>query len=280
MGALGACTFVLNPSEAQCETDADCEARGFDGSSCVDQLCTDGAGGGGGADPIWGCLGNVVEPEPDTSQTLEFTFRLAFAVDGAPLTTGTVDVCDKLDVDCTGTSPDFPKGLTPDANGDVTVTVREGFDGFVRVEDMDIVPSRIYVGRPVVEPPKVKEVQLLRPNEYAALAGIAQGEVDDTRGTAILYGVDCSGEAAGSVSFEVPHADGESIEFYLINQAPTIPPNAESTDADGFGGFFNLPPALAVARAIRAEDQAFVGESSFQVLAGTISYVQIAPTPQ
>ena len=56
---------------------------------------------------------------------------------------------------------------------------------FNLVEDMDeIVPSRIYVGRPVVEPPKVKEVQLLRPNEYAALAGIAQGMVDDTRGTA------------------------------------------------------------------------------------------------
>lgn len=274
-----ACTVVLSPGEPQCESDADCAARGFEGSSCVDEVCIGGEGVGG-ADTVWGCLGNVVEPTPDPSQKVELSVRLAFASDSQPLTSGTVDFCDKLDIDCTGDSPDFPKGLSPEPDGTVTVNVNQGFDGFVRIIDPEIVDSRVYVGRPIVEVPKVKEIQLLRPNEYAALAGIAQGMVDETRGTAILLAVDCKGDAASGVRFESPNADGDSIAFYLINQGPVLPPTATSTDADGFGGFFNLPVAAAVARSFRADDDAYIGESSFHVVANTISYVQIAPTPQ
>jgi hypothetical protein len=274
-----ACTVILSPGEAQCETDADCAARGFDGAACVDAVCV-GGDGVGGADTVWGCLGNVVEPVADTSKSVELSVRLAFASDSSPLTSGTVDFCDKLDINCTGDSANFPKGLSPNADGVVTVSVKQGFDGFVRITDPEIVDSRVYVGRPIVEVPKVKEIQLLRPNEYAALAGIAQGMVDETRGTAILLAIDCKGDSASGVRFESPNADDDSIAFYLINQAPTIPPTATETDVDGFGGFFNLPVSAAVARSFRAVDDAFVGESSFQVVANTISYVQIAPTPQ
>lgn len=275
--------MVLSPDESQCEAAADCASRGFgDSATCVDGVCVDGAGGGGGGgvDPVWGCLGNVVEPTPDPSKTFVIQVRLAFANGGEAVTDADVDFCDKLDVDCTGTSPDFPKGLAPDANGLVSATLKQGFDGFVRIESAEIVPSRVYVGRPIVAPPQVKEVQLLRPIEYETLANLAQGQVDPTRGTAILLAVDCSGVAASGVRFETPNGDADTIPFYLINQAPTIPPTATATDRDGFGGFFNLPVSAAVARAFRASDEAFVGESSFQVLANTISYVQIAPTPQ
>jgi hypothetical protein len=273
------CTFVLSPDEDQCETAADCEDRGFSGAACVQGICSEGTGGGG--DPVWGCLGNVVEPTPDPSQTVALSVRLAFASGGEPVTTATVDFCDKLDIACTGASTaDFPKGLVPDADGNVSAAVRQGFDGFVRIASPEIVDSRVYVGRPIVEPPKVKEVQLLRPMEYSVLANLALAEVDPTRGTAIILVVDCKGDAVSGVRFETPNADADTVPFYLINQAPTIPPTANATDRDGFGGFFNMPVSAAVARAFRAEDEAFVGESSFQIVANTISYVQIAPTPQ
>ncbi len=275
----GACTVVLSPGEPQCENDADCAARGFEGASCVDEICS-GGDGTGGADTVWGCLGNVVEPTPDPGQTVKLSVRLAFASDGGPLTSGTVDFCDKLDIDCTGESPDFPKGLSPQPDGSVSADVKQGFDGFVRISDPEIVDSRVYVGRPIVEVPKVKEIQLLRPNEYAALAGIAQGMVDETRGTAILLAIDCKGDSASGVRFESPNADDESIAFYLINQGPVLPPTATATDKDGFGGFFNLPVSAAVARSFREEDDVYIGESSFQVVANTISYVLISPTPQ
>jgi len=274
------CTVVLSPDEAQCEAAADCASRGFgEGAMCVEGVCTDG-GGAGGADPIWGCLGNVVEPTPDTSKTFTINVRLAFASGGEPVTSADVDICDKLDVNCMGTSPDFPKDLTPDAQGMVTATLKQGFDGFFRITDPEIVDSRVYVGRPIVEQPNVKEVQLLRPFEYETLANLAQSAVDPTRGSVIVLGIDCTGDGGAGMRFETNNGDGATVPFYLINQAPTIPPTATATDGDGFGGFFNMPLSNAVVRAYLAEDGTYVGESSLTVLANTISYVQITPAPQ
>lgn len=276
MGAAQACSVVLSPGEVQCESDADCVERGFAEGVCESSVCVEPEI----IDPIWGCLGNVEEPEPDPSQTVTLAVRLAFATDGLPLPSdAVVDVCDKLDIECTVMSPDYPKGLAPGANGVVDLEVRQGFDGFVRISHPDIVDSRVYVGRPVITPPKVEEIQLLRPNEYAALAALAQDTPDPTRGTAILLSGDCQGEAVGGVRFTIATADADSTEFYLINQGPVLPPSATSTDADGFGGYFNLPVGATVAKALRADDDVYIGESSFQVLAETISYVLVLPTP-
>jgi hypothetical protein len=284
------CSVVLSPGEEQCEAVTDCSDRGFANAACVEGVCVDtaasgGNGGGGGeggaVDPVWGCLGNVVEKEPDPTKTLEISFRLAFATTGDGVKTAVVDICDKLDIGCTGASEDFPKGLSTDNNGVVTATVREGFDGFVRITSTEIVDSRVYVGRPIVEIPKTKEIQLLTPMEYEFLAETVAGtELDPTRGSSIMLAIDCQGEAASGVRFETPGADADSLEFYLINQSPTPPPAATATDVDGFGGFFNLKPAQTLGRAFREEDEVYIGESSFGVFANTISYVQIGPTPE
>jgi hypothetical protein len=287
---LSACSVVLEPSEDQCQNADDCKARGYATAQCVGNVCVDpnaGGGGQGGGDPIWGCVGNVIEPTPDTSKMVTIEFKLLFATDEKPLTGGTVDVCDKLDITCMNMSAEFPKGLTPAVDGSLSINVKQGFDGFVRVTSPDIVDSRIYVGRPVIEPPKVKSVQLLRPMEYSVLANLAQDEVDPTRGTAILLAVDCNGDAGGGIKFKSPNVlmnDETVTEFYLVNQSPV--PTAKKTDKDGFGGFFNMKVGSTVAQSYLAgatdgpADDVFVGESSFQILANTISYVQIAPTPQ
>lgn len=285
LGPLAGCSVVLSPGEEQCEAVADCAGRGFANASCVEGVCVDlastgpGGSGGGPADPAWACLGNVVEPEPDPTQTLEISFRLAFASGGA-VKTAVVDLCDKLDIGCTGDSEDFPKGLEPDDEGIVTATVKEGFDGFLRITSTEIVDSRVYVGRPIVELPKTKEIQLLKPMEYKFLAETVAGQpLNPERGSAIMLSSDCQGEAGAGVRFETPDADEDSLEFYLINQSPTSPPTATSTDVDGFGGFFNLKTAQTLGRAFLEEGDVYIGESSFGVFAGTISYVQISPTP-
>lgn len=274
------CTVVLSPGENQCETAADCVDRGFaEDATCENAVCVEPVV----VDPIWGCLGNVEEPTPDPSQSVSLTLHLIYANGSQNLPTdATVDICDKLDPTCMVSSPDFPKGAHPDASGSITLTVKQGFDGFVQIKHMTIMDSRIYVGRPVIEPPNITEIQLLRPLDYETLAIIAAGgaEPDPTRGTAILRVADCSDNAASGVRFVVPTADSSSIEFYLINQGPVTPPSATSTDADGFGGYFNLKPGPTVAQALREEDDAYVGESSFHVLENTISYVLISPTPQ
>jgi hypothetical protein len=274
--AAGGCTVVLSPGETQCEKASDCTARGFKGAACTEHVCAEPPPV---VDPVWGCLGHVVEPVPDPSKKVALSVALTFT-DQSPVTMATVDVCDKLDVGCTGTNPDFPKGISPDADGLVTFQVIQGFDGFVRIAGPKVMDSRVFVGRPIITPPSAKAVRLLQPSEYTILANFAKQDVDPTRGTAILLAVDCAGLPVSGVHFATPNADAAAQEFYLINQAPTTPPTATATDVDGFGGFFNLPVGAAVARTSREKDKVAVGESSFQVLANTISYVQIAPTPQ
>ncbi|MEQ9319477.1 MAG: hypothetical protein RIF41_09985 [Polyangiaceae bacterium] len=278
-----ACTVVVAGDDQQCSADVDCADRGFVNAVCAEQVCIEDEEIIV-TDPVWGCLGNVEEPTPDLTKTVSFDVRLAYAVSGAAVSTDTViDVCEKLDPNCTANSPDFPKGLNPDPNGVVELTVKEGFDGFVKITGASpdvLVDSRVYVGRPIVEIPTVEEIQLFAPIDLQALASTAMQTPDPTRGTAIVLIQDCSGDGVGGVRFETPAADSDTLEFYLINQFPTPPPEATTTDADGFGGFFNVPVGPSVMRAFRDEDDTYVGESSYQILADTISYVLVAPTPQ
>jgi hypothetical protein len=268
------CTAIVAAGEEQCDTDGDCVSRGFENATCAFKVCVDNAV----TDPVWGCLGNIEEPIPDPNGTVEFEVQLAYAVGGAPASTAvTVDVCDKLDVTCADTDPRYPKGLHPGENGVVQLAVPEGFDGFVQLTGGGLVDSRVYVGRPLLGPPSVEQVQVLTPTDLELIAGLANETPDPTRGSAIVLVVDCKGDGGGGVRFETPNADDETLPFYLINQAPTA--SATATDTDGFGGFFNLPVSSAVVRAFREVDDVFVGESSFQVLAGVLSYVLVSPTP-
>jgi hypothetical protein len=263
------CSVVLSPGEQQCQADKDCAARGFpDSAVCSSGVCvTD----------VWECLGHVVEPVPDPTKKVSFTVALTFT-DKTPVTMATVDVCSKLDINCTGTDPSYPKGLTPGPDGSVNLTVVQGFDGFVRVSGPKVMDSRVFVGRPIITPPNVKSVLLLEPSEYSILAAsVAMQAADPTRGSAILLSVDCSDNSGAGVSFSCPAADSATKAFYLINQLPA--PTASATDVDGFGGFFNLPVGTTVVTATLKSNGAYIGESSFQVLANTISYVQISPTP-
>jgi hypothetical protein len=270
------CTVLLDPDQAQCEKTADCTARGWSDAVCTANVCVKMPAV---VDPVWGCLGHVPVPDPDPTKKITLTERLALAVDESAVTMATVDVCDKLDVDCTGTNPDYPKGITPDADGNVTFEVVQGFDGFVRISGPTIMDSRVFVGQPLMMPLTVKEVRLLRPGDYSLLASIAGQKVDMTRGTSILLAFDCQSAAVAGVSFESSSADSMTQAFYLINQLPQVPPAAKATDADGFGGFFNMPVGSAVAKSYRATGDEYIGESSFDVLAYTISYVLISPTP-
>jgi hypothetical protein len=272
-----ACTIVLDPGEAQCVTASDCTARGFANAECTAGVCAMVP-----VDPVWGCLGNIPNPVPDPTKKVTFVERLAFDEDESAAVNVTVDVCDTIDTDCTSTDPNFPKGLVPDSNGNVTITVIQGFNGFVRVTPTTLnycVNSRVFIGRPLVAPPTVKEVRLIKPNDYDLLVQASHLQVDHTRGSAIVDAEDCSGNPVAGLQFTCPDVDSASQAFYLVNQLPQLPPMATATDADGFGGFANLPLAETNVKSIRASDKKVIGQSSFQVLANTISYVLVSPTP-
>jgi hypothetical protein len=278
LSSLPACSIVLDPDQSQCVTTSDCTARGFADAVCNAGVCAMAPP----VDPVWGCLGDIPNPVPDPTKKVTFTERMAFQEDESAATNIIVDVCDSIDIDCTSTDPNFPKGLVPDSDGNITITVIQGFNGFVRVTPTTLnycVDSRVFIGRPLVAPPSVKEVRLIKPADYDVLVEASHLQVDATRGTAIFDAEDCSGNPVAGITFTCPDADSDSQVFYLINQFPELPPMATSTDADGFGGFINLPVGDTNAKSIRASDMKPIGESSFQVLANTISYVLLSPTP-
>jgi hypothetical protein len=229
-------------------------------------------------DPVWGCLGHLVAPTPDLTKKVSFTIQFT-GLNQVGIAGLTVDVCSKTDVNCTTVDPSYPHGLMTDANGNIPFTVFYGYDGYLRISGTNIMNSRVYVGRPITQPPEVKQVRLLSPNDYQILVAYAKKMVDTTRGTAIVDAHDCSDQPVAGLSFTCPASDMASQLFYLVNQLPEVPPGATQTDVDGFGGFFNLPTGSTFVRAYRAKDNLLIGESSFDVLANTISYVLVSPTP-
>jgi hypothetical protein len=259
----------------QCEKTTDCAARGFMNAVCMSNVCQKAPPP---PDPVWGCLGHLVAPTPDLTRKLSFTIQFT-GLNQVGIAGLTVDVCSKTDVTCITVNPNYPHGLVTDANGNIPFTVFYGFDGYMRISGTNIMDSRVYVGRPLTQAPEVKQVRLLSPNDYQILVAYAKRMVDTTRGTAIVDAHDCSDQPVAGLTFTCPAADMSSQLFYLVNQLPQVPPAATQTDVDGFGGFFNLPTGGALVRAYRASDNLLVGESSFDVLANTISYVLVSPTP-
>lgn len=271
---LCGCSLALAPGE-QCGSNDDCAARGFAGAVCEQGFCRQPAVA---PSSPWACLGHVTKPHPDPTNTLTMPLTLHH-VDRTPVTDATVDVCDKLDIECDGTDARYPKGLHPNAKGEVTTTAPEGFDGFFRIAGPKLMATRLYVGQPLVEPPNINAFQVVEATEFQTIVAYAKLTFDPTRGAAIFFVEDCAKHSASGASFSCVDADDESKVFYLVNQLPVLPPKATSTDPYGFGGYVNLPVGATVAQARLESTGELIGQVGFGVFANTLSYVLITPGP-
>lgn len=150
--ATAACSLVLKAEGNQCDTDADCTARGasFAATRCVEEVCVDdpgapgengGAGGGSGGsaggsgsgtsdDPRWACLGKVMPPAPRT-EPVEVTF-LVTNDSSLPIPHVEARVCTNLDINCLNP---FESGLKTDADGIIRFQVPANFVGYVELAD-------------------------------------------------------------------------------------------------------------------------------------------------
>jgi len=113
-----ACSVALAPDGEQCQSDADCAARGdaFAGSVCVERLCQPAES----VDPRWSCLGNVTPSEPEVGQTHTYTVPIVEINSQMPPAGLMVSVCPLLDTNC---SAPVASGLVPDVMGRVSFVV-------------------------------------------------------------------------------------------------------------------------------------------------------------
>lgn len=292
----GACSLAFDLDRNQCESNADCEAI-VAGSTCVEHVCTEpqsqgGSGGGGGpneggggAPPIpenFSCLGSFVEPDPGDPVHHSYRLELATGQPGTPPLNMSVDLCNKLDVDCTN-----PQTITPDADsGSFEFDVAKSFQGFLLVhadapsspDPIPIVPTIVFFLSPVVVPEKEIVVRVIDPVSFEALSNAAGVPIDPDRGTSIVLTYDCNGDRAKGVHLESDDVDADTTPFHFKAALPD--PNSVQTDDQGAGGFVNMPPGDFTVRSYVYDGHYFIGETSFLSRAGFLSYVPIGPTEQ
>jgi hypothetical protein len=293
--ALGdvACSVIIDPNRQQCSVDSDCTARGaaFAGSTCVDSVCHQqcsvdadctarGTAFAGStcvnsvcvADPVWGCLGNVVWP-PGSKPRYNVTIQFRDAVTGTPITAVTVSICRKQDFDCTNP---IAAGLKPADSGDLAFQVDAGFDGFLSMNMVGALPGLFFFYPPVNDDRVLAGVPLLSKDILDQIGILAGKPYLPEKGVALLAAMDCRNQFAEGVHISSTDADQDTTAFYVIQKIPNS--SATFTDSSGQGGLFNLRPG-SVAIQGTLKDGRKVGTVTVVVKAGGITYTSMVPAP-
>jgi hypothetical protein len=114
---------------------------------------------------------------------------------------------------------------------------------------------------------------------FAAMMGVT---VDDTRGHALFWAIDCQGNRTAGVSVMAGGADASTQRYYVLDaKLPSV--SVDRTDSSGGGGFIDLPidvttdETFVTFDATRADTGARVSQFSARIRAGHVTYFQIEP---
>lgn len=283
--SIGGCSLAFDLDREQCETNEDCAALGLTDATCsADKVCVaggtggngqggEGTGGAGGDPPLpenFACIEGYQAPDPGDMIAHEYRFEKA--TNGDPPTNASLKVCQSLDAACA--TPELT--LVPDVDGIVQFDLASDFQGFMEFTADDAMGTLVFFQRPVVIPPSQKVIRFVDQPTFLALASSAGVTVDLARGVTILLSHDCADERAAGVRFTTSEGDDQMIPFHFIGSFPD--PDATETDAQGAGGFVNIPLGNLTVQATIAETGRIIGESTFFVRAAHISYVPMGPT--
>lgn len=284
-----ACSLALQTSEEQCVVDGDCAKRGaaFAGMHCVDRVCVGATDGGSDvavdappADPVWGCLGNVVLPTP-TKTKVKITVPFVELVQKTPVTDIKVRVCARLDVSCN--NPVAPL-QSPGPDGRVTFDVDANFDGFAEVVPQtndagapNYVPSLVFFNPAPVDDHVYPVILLLTPFALGSVAAAAGSSVDPKLGAIFYAALNCKGEPGEGVSVTPDRTETTTQGFYLIKGVPSL--SASATDGSGFGGIVNTPLSFIKVSAQLFATKKPIGSTAVLSRASTITYVYLVPAP-
>jgi hypothetical protein len=277
--SLSACSLLLQTDDKQCSTDEDCRVRGGTvGTTCVSNFCQIG---GGDAGPL-ACLGSVKAPPAPPAGNVTVTMSFFDEVSQTtPLSGIAVQACARLDVTCT--SP--LTNTTSDGQGNATIQIPAGFDGYLEINGSTTVPALWYFSpAPTTTPPPTTNgkysLGLLTPQSFQQIAAAAGATVDPDAGHAITFALDCTatyGTFAPGMAFSCDKTTSETRNFYFVNGLPST--TAASTDTSGIGGFANLPPGVVTLTDKVASSGTRAGSVSVLIRPGVITFSPIAPSP-
>jgi hypothetical protein len=286
--AGAACSLALATDADQCTVDADCEARGFTGTTCVAKVCVaktaDDGGSDASTDPKWGCIGHVDWPAQDKTIKVLSRSRMVHAISETGIAGIDVKVCDRFDPDCAA-----PLGTAKsDAEGYVTVEVPKYFAGFLELTPpagSGLIPSLAYVLPPPdadqaadADIPAGEALHIFADYELNGLLSQIDATADPTLGHLFALTTDCTGRAAAGVTLHVGTVASKTISYYSDSTGlPSLSLTATSTV--GEAGYVNLPTGVATLTTFSNEAGKQMGSYSAVVRKGTVTYIPLPPSP-
>jgi hypothetical protein len=263
--SVSACSLVVDGDRVQCSTNADCTARGasFTGSTCVDSVCV--------GEAKWACLGVPLKP-PTAPGPFRAPFIVQHLVTQTRLGNVKVTLCRKLDVTC---SEPLSEELLTDAEGQVTLSVTSGFEGYAYFRGDNIVDG-LYFFNPGVSadlPPVT--IQIGNAQVMTLLASQAGAMQAIDRGVILLNARDCTGASAAGVTFSTMGSDAAAVPFYSKDGLPTG--DAVQTDPAGYGGLLNAEPGSITFTAKVESMGRTLGQVTLLAKAGSITYGSVVP---
>ena len=264
------CSFLINTSKRQCESQADCVELGFEDQVCVDRVCQPSD-----ATLAWACLGNVQRPVSDDGD-VSLSIMVVDVLTTQPPEGLHAQLCPKLDVDCTRP---LSGRTSMDEHGRLVAQVRAGFDGYIELIAPGITPALFFVTQPIWHDTAFEHVlPVVSPEGFRGIAQAIGTTLElDTLGHTYALAGDCGGAPAAGVHLEIDQMTEKTASYYMINNVPVA--SAAATDASGSGGFLNLESGFTRMTARGASSGGRIGESGFIVRAGAVSYPLVLPSP-
>ena len=289
-----ACSLVLSTSEQQCETDADCTARGdaFEQTICSKQkTCVSGSrassSSGGTTDPRFACA-NEAPPSADGDREVSLEVRYIDFSTGAAPADVSARLCASTDPTCAnardsleGEPSDAGTGyVEPTGAGVVTAKVEYGFEGFLEVATGTYSPTFRYTSPPLRESETFFEQIVLRPAEIDYFAEILTDNgsyLSEDHALVFVLAQDCARQPLSGVHFTADVEDDAMVPFYIVNTAPTR--GVSKTDALGRAGFLNVPEGIVTFTAEMDDTGERIGSATILVRAGAATTVAVLPSP-
>lgn len=276
-----ACTFALDVSDDQCESDRDCAEQGAPAEL---RTCTGGVCRAASGPSAFACLRRV---RGAIAQKSEEALQRVFVHDlnSSALKGVAVQLCATGDILCAQPLEES----TTDNNGRAEFRVDTNFNVYFQYQAAGAMPGLLHT-----TPAYRREANALivgplerGTTDYdvfgfsfevaSALASAARATLSPERGFAFVRVLGCDpGVPSAGVVVKVEGAPDETRVFYDRGGSPVA---TETTDASGSAYVLNLPVGLVTVRAEVKATGEFLGERTVISRAGALTTLSLGPSP-
>jgi len=300
---VSGCGAILELDTTQCQTDADCEARGLLGicdpeiGLCepAESVDTDEIEETGTTDEIeetgaamvdprtmwageWDCIGQIQLPQ--TVPGAVHRYRQSFvdlATRQAPEGLA-VRLCAATDLPC---ATPLAENIPVADGGVVEVEVSSGFDGYLEATAPNFIPMIFPLAGPIVADRLEIQRDAVLASEVIRTILLSAVDIEQQadRGIVLMGTRNCWDERAAGVQLRVDMFSGDDLTRYVYFNGELPDPNVQASDATGGTAAINVLPGFAGVQTILAATGQIISSQRMVVRPGWFTYGFAPPTP-